>query len=346
MSDFSGVELREVSPSFKLSMAEVNKLLDASGLKYEKLDYMAALFDTDGRALACGGYAGSTLKCIAVSEEARGSGLSNKIVSHLLHRMMADGHSNITIFTKPENEDMFASFGFKLLERADKAIFMERGGGIKKYTDWLAQFKKEGNNGAVVMNCNPFTNGHLYLVEYAARHCDNLYIFVLSEDRSVFPADVRYELVKKGVSHLSNVTVLEAGQYIISNATFPSYFLKEYSDVTKAHTQIDVRLFERYIAPSLNIHKRFVGEEIFDKVTREYNSSLEKILPEFNMDRLFIIPRKADTEGNIISASRVRKLLAEDNFDEIRDEVPDVTYEFLTSEKALPIIEKIKNGSK
>ncbi len=346
MSDFSHVELREVSPAFKLSMAEVNKLLDSAGLKYEKLDYMAALFDADGKALACGGYAGSTIKCVAVSEEARGAGLSNKVISHLLNKMLAEGYSNITIFTKPENEEMFASFGFKLLERADKAIFMERGGGIKKYTDGLIQFKKDGDNGAVVMNCNPFTNGHLYLVEYAARHCDNLYIFVLSEDKSVFPADVRFELVKKGVSHLNNVTVLHAGQYIISNATFPSYFLKEYSDVTKAHTQIDVRLFERYIAPALNIHKRFVGEEMFDKVTREYNSSLEKILPEFNMDRLFIIPRKADTEGNIISASRVRKLLAEDNFDEIKDEVPDVTYEFLTSERALPIIEKIKNGYK
>ena len=56
--------------------------------------------------------------------------------------MLAEGYNNITIFTKPENEDMFTSFGFKLLERADKAIFMERGGGIKKYTDWLSQFKK------------------------------------------------------------------------------------------------------------------------------------------------------------------------------------------------------------
>ncbi|MBE6718287.1 MAG: [citrate (pro-3S)-lyase] ligase [Ruminococcaceae bacterium] len=346
MSDFSGVELREVSPCFKLSMAEVNKLLDSSGLKYEKLDYMAALFDVDGKAVACGGYSGTTIKCVAVSEEARGAGLSNKIISHLLQRLLSDGNKNITIFTKPENESMFASFGFKLIERADKAIFMERGGGIKEYTNWLSQYKKEGNNGAVVMNCNPFTNGHLYLVEYAARHCDNLYVFVLSEDKSVFPADVRFSLVEKGVSHLNNVTVLKAGEYIISNATFPSYFLKEYSDVTKAHTQIDVRIFERYIAPSLNIRKRFVGEELFDKVTREYNSSLEKILPEFNMDRLFIIPRKADEEGDIISASRVRKLIAEGDFDKIRKEVPDVTYNFLTSDKALPIIEKIKNGCK
>ena len=44
---------------------------------------------------------------------------------------------------------------------------------------------------------DPFTNGHLYLVEYAARHCDNLYVFVLSEDKSVFPADVRFSLVEK-----------------------------------------------------------------------------------------------------------------------------------------------------
>ncbi|MBE6671825.1 MAG: [citrate (pro-3S)-lyase] ligase [Ruminococcaceae bacterium] len=346
MSDFFDVELREVSPSFKLSMAEVNKLLEASGLRYEKLDYMAALFNDDGRALACGGYSGTTIKCVAVSEEARGTGLSNKIISHLVNRLLDDGNKNITIFTKPENEEMFASFGFKLIERADKAIFMERGGGINEFVRSLSQYKKEGNNGAVVMNCNPFTNGHRYLVEYASKHCDNLYIFVLSEDKSIFPADVRFSLVEKGVSDLGNVTVLHAGNYIISNATFPSYFLKEYSEVTKAHTQIDVRIFERYIAPALNIRKRFVGEEIFDKVTREYNASLEKILPEFNMDRLFIIPRKADEEGDIISASRVRKLLAEGDFEKIRMEVPDVTYDFLTSDAAKPIIEKIKNEYK
>ncbi len=56
MSNYSDVELREVNPRFKLSMSSVERLLTDCGLKYEKLDYMVALFDSDNNAIACGGY--------------------------------------------------------------------------------------------------------------------------------------------------------------------------------------------------------------------------------------------------------------------------------------------------
>lgn len=346
MSEYSDIELREVNPRFKLSMASVERLLGECGLKYEALDYMAALFDDDNNALACGGYAGSTVKCLAVSEKERGSGHLNTIISHLLQRLYSEGHDNVTIFTKPENEQMFVSLGFRLIARADKAIFMERGNGLEKYLKKLSEYKKDGKNGAVVMNCNPFTNGHRYLVEYASKQCDNLYLFVVSEDRSLFPSDVRFELVKKGVSDLENVCVIEGGKYIISNSTFPSYFLKEYSDVTKSHTQIDIGIFGQYISKALGITQRFVGQELTDAVTAEYNKTMEESLCGYGLEPLVVIPRKADGDGNIISASQVRKWIAKGDMESVKQCVPDTTYEYLTSDVAACVVERIKNEYK
>ena len=345
MSDYSDFELREVSPDFKLSMTSVYALLEKSGLKYEKLDYMAAIFDSENKAYACGGYEKRTIKCVAVTEEARGEGLSNRIISHILQRLLSDSGDCIRLYTKPENEEMFLSFGFKMISRADKAIFMERGRGIEDYLAELKIHKNDGVNGCLVMNCNPFTKGHLYLAEYASQRCDTLYVFVVSEDRSVFPAKDRYELVKEGLSHLRNVKVLEGGAYIISQDTFPSYFIKEYSDITKAHTQLDISIFSKYISPILNIKKRFVGEELTDRVTLEYNKTMLDILPENDIE-VTVVPRKTDDKGNIISASVVRKCISEDDFDTVKGMVPDCTYKYLTSDRAKNVIEKIRNEYK
>ena len=343
MNEFSEYELREVSPNFKLSMSSVNRLLSSCGLKYEKTDYMAAMFDEDNNAIACGGYDGNTIKCLAVDEAQRGSGVFNKLITHLIQKLYYEGNESVNVFTKPENEKIFVSLGFKLLAKADKAVFMEKGNGLDNYLNDLEKYKKEGTNGAVVVNCNPFTNGHLHLIEYASKLCDNLYVFVVSEDKAVFPAEVRYELVKKGVSHINNAIVLHGGKYIISSATFPSYFLKEYSDVTKAHTTIDCSLFSRFIAKKLEITKRFVGEELTDRVTLEYNRTMEEMLCEYGFEPLVKIPRLRDNEGKIISASVVRQYIAEDRFDDIKQIVPESTYKYLKSAEALQVIERIKN---
>ncbi len=42
---------------------------------------------------------------------------------------------------------------------------------LLKYIDLLRQYKQgdaESNIGCIVMNCNPFTLGHRYLIEYAS----------------------------------------------------------------------------------------------------------------------------------------------------------------------------------
>lgn len=182
--------------------------------------------------------------------------------------------------------------------------------------------------GAIVMNCNPFTLGHRYLIEYASSKCDRLYVFAVEEDLSFFPFEDRIELIRKGVSDLKNVTVLPSGKFIISRTTFPAYFEKEGStDDTVIDASSDIEIFAKQIAPSLNITVRFAGEEPLDIVTRQYNSQMKIMLPKYGID-FEVIPRK-EINGEVVSASRVRKLLKEKNFDEIEKIVPKTTLEYL-----------------
>lgn len=177
------------------------------------------------------------------------------------------------------------------------------------------------------MNCNPFTLGHQYLIETAAVLVQHLYIFVVEEDKSIFPFEDRIELVCKGTAHIKNVTVLPSGRYIISSLTFSDYFNKSVMQDVVIDTSMDVELFATRIAPVLNIKVRFAGEEPLDRITRQYNETMGTILPKYGI-RFIEIPRKIFGDG-VISASRVRKLLECDQFEEIKSIVPSSTYNYL-----------------
>ncbi len=200
---------------------------------------------------------------------------------------------------------------------------------LRKYLTFIKE-REMGNRtiGAIVMNCNPFTLGHRYLIEYAASKCDILYIFAVEEDLSFFPFTDRIELIKKGTADLKNVTVLPSGNFIISRTTFPAYFEKEaVTENTKIDASSDIETFARYIAPTLNITVRFAGEEPLDVVTRQYNAQMSMLLPKHGIE-FEVIPRK-EFGGKVISASRVRALLKEKDFDSIKELVPETTLNYL-----------------
>lgn len=199
---------------------------------------------------------------------------------------------------------------------------------FKQYLVYLREHKTGGtNNGAIVMNCNPFTLGHRYLIETAAKQVENLFIFVVEEDKSFFPFADRFALVQKGTADLSNVQVLRSGKFIISALTFPGYFYKDENKDAIVDTSQDVDLFARYIAPELNITVRFAGEEPLDPVTRQYNEAMAERLPMYGI-RFCEIKRKAD-EQNVISASRVRAAIKEDDWELIKELVPQTTMKYL-----------------
>lgn len=177
------------------------------------------------------------------------------------------------------------------------------------------------------MNCNPFTLGHQYLIEYAASQVDYLYIFVVEEDKSFFLFKDRLELVKKGTGHLDNVKVLPSGKFIISSNTFSEYFDKANLKGTQIDTSLDVETFATQIAPTLDISVRFVGQEPLDPITNQYNMSMKELLPKYGIE-LREIPRK-ESGNSVISASRVRRYLKEKRWNEIKEIVPITTYEFL-----------------
>ncbi|MEY8326198.1 adenylyltransferase/cytidyltransferase family protein [Lachnospiraceae bacterium 54-11] len=201
---------------------------------------------------------------------------------------------------------------------ADSADFQN----YKKYIE-----KHKQRNGAIVMNCNPFTLGHRYLIETAAKQCDRLYIFVVEEDKSVFPFADRLSLVKQGTADIENVVVLYSGHFIISAMTFPGYFNKSADNKISVDTSNDLLFFAKYVAPVLGINVRYVGEEPLDNVTKQYNENMKETLPQYGID--FVeMPRKRIGE-DVISASRVRKLLNEERIDEIAEIVPKTTLEYL-----------------
>lgn len=185
----------------------------------------------------------------------------------------------------------------------------------------------EGRVGAIVMNCNPFTLGHQYLIESALKKVSFLYIFVVSEDKSEFKFQDRMKLVLEGTKHLSNIKVIPSGKFIISQNTFSSYFEKYKKQDIIIDTTEDVEIFARHIAPVLGVSVRFLGEEPFDMITRQYNNKMLEILPRYGID-VDIIKRK-EVENQVISASKVRKLIEENKIEEIRKFVPICTLEFL-----------------
>lgn len=190
--------------------------------------------------------------------------------------------------------------------------------------------------GAIVMNCNPFTLGHRYLIEQAAKKVDFLVVFVVQEDKSFFSFEERIDLVDKGTADLPNVGIIESGQFIISTLTFNEYFNKTALRDRSVDSSTDVTLFAREIAPAMHISIRFAGTEPFDRVTKQYNDTLSSILPRYGI-AFEEIPRLS-VDGQVVSASLVRKLLEIKDFDSISMLVPETTLTYL-KEKFMPSIQ-------
>lgn len=325
----------------------LDTFLKSQGLTIDKdLEYSMVLTD-DRRIVATGSFAGKVLKCIAVDNQYKGLGLSARIITHLVNEQYRRGRTHLFIYTKPENKLIFSELGFyPITEVPNRVVLMEnRQGGIQKYLDEISLESGEvAQSAAVVVNCNPFTLGHRYLLEYAASRCQRLHIFVVWEDRSSFPAEVRYRLVKEGISHLPNTVIHKGKDYIISEATFPSYFLKEYENIVETHAKLDLTIFSQYIARALKIQKRFIGEEPYCTVTLTYNRIMHEILPPDGIE-VEEVPRLT-TDGIAISASRVRELIRCGEIQSAMKLVPESTYQFLLSPEAGEIIRQIQSASK
>ncbi|MBQ3767017.1 MAG: [Bacteroidales bacterium] len=302
MEPFERIDIQELPLSVPAFRRQVEDFLGRNGLRLEEVDLYLAVQDADGTILAGGGLYRDIIKCIAVSEAARSMGLSSPLISRLISVAADRGHTNVKVFTKPENLAIFESLGFRVLASAPKAILMENGRGLEEYCSGLGSYRAEG---VIVMNANPFTLGHRYLLEQAAGQVNGLTVIPVKEDRSRFPYAERLDMIRKGSDGLASVP--EGSDYQISAATFPTYFLKDLSDASETQMRLDIDLFGRHVAPALGASVRFVGSEPADPLTARYNDLMRELLPSYGV-RVVEIPRLRDAEGPV-SASRVRTVL-------------------------------------
>lgn len=307
------------------------------------IDYTMGLYD-DGQLIGTGSLGGRVMRDIAISEKYQKKGLTRRIIRNLQGESYRRGVTGNQIFTKPKNVPVFEHMGFKCVAVAEPyAALLEKG--TDTLEDYLGRVRSilgtgEGKNrGAIVMNCNPFTLGHRSLVEYAHNNCDEVIIFAVQEDRSIFPFSDRFSLIKQGVRDMKGVEVISGGDFIISNATFPTYFIKG-TDELAAQTKLDATIFATRIAPALNITVRFVGEEPTDKTTLAYNNAMREVFAQNGIE-LKEIPR--EQKGNqIVSASSVRRALADDDWETVYRMVPKTTLIYLKSPAGQEVIRKIK----
>lgn len=210
----------------------------------------------------------------------------------------------------------------------------------------LTSFK---NIGSIVMNCNPFTKGHRYLIEQAKSYVDFLIIFVVEEDKSFFAFEDRIKMVENGIKDVSDVYVVPSGDFILSSSTFPEYFIKIMDSDIVNNVEFDITLFAECIASNLNITHRFVGQELSDEVTNEYNKAMHRILPRYGI-QVVEIPR-IQFSNKPISASLVRGYLEANLYEELHDILPVTTLDYLNvniSDKnigdSIRIIDSYKDG--
>nr|WP_314462028.1 [citrate (pro-3S)-lyase] ligase [uncultured Clostridium sp.] len=321
-------------------LERLKEFLACNHLDYDQeIEYTICLLDENYRIAATGSAHDNVLKCIAVDQEARGFGLAATIVSALVQYEFEKGRSHILLYTKPENQEMFENLGFYGVLKTGEILFMENR--KEGFVQFIHRLKEESPKealltgpviGCMVVNCNPFTNGHRYLVEQALNHCDYLHVLVLSDDRSFFNAEDRYLLVKEGVKDLSRVIVHRSSDFVISAATFPTYFIKEKAQAQKANCLLDLTLFARRIAPELGITKRFVGTEPNCAITGQYNEEMKQILPSYGI-QVMEVERK-QIKGTAVSASLVRDWYEKGDFNHIKDVVPETTLKYLINKKS------------
>ncbi len=334
--------LTTISSADKRAIRQVDELLERGGIRRDgNLDYTCGIFDEDGQLAATGSCFGNTIRCLAVSADHQGEGLLNQVVTHLMEVQAQRGNTRVFLYTKCASARFFGDLGFYEIARVDgELVFMEnRRTGFADYCRSLARTRTDGQSSAVVMNANPFTRGHLYLVETAAAESGTVHLFVLSEEAGPIPFAVRRKLVREGVAHLPNVICHDSGPYIISAATFPSYFLKDEESVSAAHAKLDLTVFGR-IAEALGITRRYVADEPDSAVTALYNRIMAEHLPEVGVE-CRQIPR-LKVNGRVISASTVRQAIHDGVPETVADMLPPSTAAFFASAEAEPVIRAIR----
>lgn len=336
MDIFSGHELRQIPLSLPSALRQRNRLLEECGLTPEDADFAVGVYDTQDSLLATASLCGDTIKGVCVHPQARDLSLTAPLATALLNEAASRGISNVRVFTKPEYEDVFRSLSFSLTGKGDGAILLEsESQALKSYLKTIASYRNADASvaGCIVMNANPLTLGHFYLLQKAASQVDTLFVIPVGDDpHTLFSLSERVDALESAAARIGNVRVLPASPYCISRSTFPSYFIKEISTLTRAHCTLDLDIFASHIAPSLGVSVRFAGSEPMDPLTSVYNDTMQEVLPQRGIE--IRILERMQIEDEPVSASRVRTLIKTGHAGAALRLVPSESYPMVLSAAA------------
>jgi [citrate (pro-3S)-lyase] ligase len=287
---------------------EYKDFLASLGLDYDEgVEFTVLCTDDEGEIIAGGSLDGKICKCIGVSDEHQGEGLTATVVTELRKEAFLRGEDHLFLFTKPKNRLQFADMAFFPIASTKDVLLMEsRRNAARNYARSLAE-ESDGEIGAIIMNANPFTTGHRYLIEKALKRVSLLHVFVVSEDRSYFSFAERWKRVVEGTKDLEKVRVHETKDYLISSVTFPTYFIKEKARAEDVRCALDLTVFADVFAKEMGITVRYVGTEPLDPVTARYNEIMKEMLPAKGIE-VVEVPRLT-INGEIVSATKVREKL-------------------------------------
>ncbi|CAD5896689.1 (Citrate (pro-3S)-lyase) ligase [Carnobacterium maltaromaticum] len=306
------------------------KIVLSENLRPEhNLSYTAGIYAGD-QLVGTGSLQNNVIKEVAILKEYQGGEAFNLLLSHLMVQLSNRGYYHYFVFTKPFYQQTFEHIGFKVVATTKEACLLEKGNhSIADFVKKISKevLKKNQQVGCIVMHANPFTNGHLYLIEKAAERCQQVIVFVVETNGGMFSYGERLALVKAGINHLKNVAVVGGGAYMVNFATFPSYFIEEEDQVIHYQTILDATIFKERIAPTINCAIRFVGEEPFSHTTYLYNQALIEVLPPEIL--VEVIPRKKNTDNQTICASKVREMIRASDSEKLSDFVPPTTRAFI-----------------
>ena len=307
----------------KFSLKLDNNLTKTIYIENENLDIIGTI--------SCQDY---IIKDLAVDPNYQSENLASILVNEILNYFRLNNIYNYQVFTKPIYKQVFESLGFKEIVKTDKVIMLE--GGISNINDKIKEIKNIINNrfgeinensdiACIVMNGNPITNGHVYLIEEASKNHKMVVLFIVEEDKSEFTFKERFSMAYLSTMRLGNVCVIPSSKYVVSSSTFPSYFLKNETEVSEQYSLIDALIFKEYFIKNLYIKKRYIGTETINKMVN-YNNILKQVLE----DKIEIIDRLQENE-EVISASKVRSLLREGKVEEALKYTPQETAFILRS---------------
>lgn len=278
---------------------------------------------------------GYIIKDLAVSKDSQGENIASQLISHVINYFASNLIYTYQVFTKTEYKNLFLSLNFHLLVETDRLVMLE--GGVHNIDNALDDIRRQLNVrfapinensdiGCVVINGNPLTIGHEYLVSRVTKKHSMVIVFIVEEDKSLFTFKERLGMAYLTFHKYDNVLVIPSSKYIVSSLTFPTYFLKS-DEVNEEMAMIDGLIFRDYFMKKLFIKKRYFGSEINCKMS-SYNEILKSILG----NKMEIISR-LEINKEIVSASTVRLLLKKNKVEEALKFIPNECHFIIRNKK-------------